>query len=79
MRGKASVLGCEAATSLTSNVKSQATVYFLADVVHRSVGQQLGVGLRSAGPRPPPSRPSPSAIQIHTGTASLWACGARCM
>ena len=35
MRGKASVLGCEAVTSLTSNVKSQATVHFLADVVHR--------------------------------------------
>lgn len=35
MQGKASVLGCEAVTSLTSNVKPQATVYFLADVVHR--------------------------------------------
>ena len=35
MWGKPSVLGCEAVTSLTSSVKSQATVYFLADVVHR--------------------------------------------
>lgn len=35
MRGEPTVLGCEAVTSLTSSVKSQATMYFLADVVHR--------------------------------------------
>lgn len=35
MRGKPSVLGCEAVTSLTSSVKSWAATYSLADVVHR--------------------------------------------
>lgn len=35
MQGECSVLGCEAVTSLTSGVKSQATVCLPADVVHR--------------------------------------------